>query len=150
MDFPSNVKQQYEAVGRFIEILNQEQSVLTAASIDGARLSTLTEDKSACAAKLESLEQARQEILTKQGYSADRTGAEKLAKAMDCMPLWRAFVERVDQARAYNDMNGAVIGQRLDFNQQAMTFLDNISGGGLYGPDGQTNSAGGKHFHHSV
>lgn len=150
MDFAAHVTAQHEAVARFITLLEQEQALLVASPIDSRQLSGLSEQKSACTAELETLEQARQAILTNQGYSPDRQGAERLAAALGCTPLWQAFIARVRNARLLNDVNGQAIRERLDHSQQAMTLLERAFGGGLYGPDGQTSSAGDKHLHGSV
>lgn len=149
MDFAAHIKRQYEVVGRFIDILDAEQDLLTGSPAEPDRLSALTEDKAACASKMEELEQARQTILSEQGYPTDRTGAERLAQAAGCLPLWQSFVERVGHAQARNRLNGMLINQRLEINEEALSTINSVSGSGLYGPDGQT-SISGKHMHRSV
>ncbi len=149
-EFISSLQQQHEAVGRFIDLLRQEQALLNATPLSIDTLSRITERKAAQAAELESLETRRRDILVTLGYTPNPAGAERLAERLDCTALWQAFIERAAGAQTENRASGLSIGVKLDFNQRALAFLQRITGHTLYGPNGQKRALGGKSIHSSV
>lgn len=148
-DFIASLERQHGAVGRFLGLLEQEQTLLAATPVSIDMLSTLTEEKSAQAAELEALEQARQAILVARGHTPDRAGAERLAATLGCTAQWQAFIARVDQAQTQNRINGLAIDTKLDFNQRTLAFLQRATGHALYGPTGQKQGLGGGKGLHS-
>ena len=113
------------AVRGFVELLRQEQSLLTENSIDP--LLILAEKKSADALRLNAAIQAWLE-----GHNHE------------CLLIWQEICTLTEQARQLNNVNGELIQMKLRHNQQSLTALTRaVSQANLYGPDGQTNFSAG-------
>ena len=143
--FVDNLQQHHDAVVRFLELLEAEQTMLTDAPASIDALSRLTERKAAQAGELEALDQQRRNLLAARGYTADRSGAAQLAAACGCVDLWQALVERIEATRDQNRINGLVIGNRLDHTQRTLSFLQRATGQTLYGRNGRARSLGSRH-----
>jgi flagella synthesis protein FlgN len=130
-------------VRRFIAVLEHEQQILIDGDIDG--LLPLAEEKNQLATQLSALAERRQQALTAIGNTPS-TMAAWLATLVDPAPgaAWQTLLELAAQARELNSLNGKLIAERMRHNQQSLAIL--LAAGdkaALYGPDGQTRTAGG-------
>lgn len=144
-DFQHNLQQHHDAVGVFIELLENEQAMLTGAAASVDPLARLTERKAEQARTLERLDQQRRALLIANGYGEGRDGGERAAEAVGCTPLWQALLARIEAARVQNRINGMAIGNRLDQTSRTLSFLQRATGQQLYGPNGRARSLAGKH-----
>jgi flagella synthesis protein FlgN len=135
--------EEISAVRRFIAALEHEQQFLIDGDIDG--LLPLAEEKNQLAKQLSALAERRQQALTAIGNTPP-TMAAWLATLSDPAPgaAWQTLLDLAAQARELNSLNGKLIAERMRHNQQSLAILlaagDNAA---LYGPDGQTRTAGG-------
>lgn len=133
----------------FVELLQQEEQLLTKGNID--ELAPLIEEKGRLASLLGQLAEQRNKILATTGYSPDRAGIQTwLAQSsspaqalQETKSHWEDILSLAAQARSLNETNGQLIGNRLQHNQQTLNALLTASNKAtLYGPDGQTHASG--------
>ena len=133
------------AVRSFVDLLQQEQNLLTENSIDP--LMMLAEQKSTHAAQLGELAGVRHRLM--RTCLPELTAPAILAwfkvNSAEGLVLWQEISALAEQARQLNHINGELIQMKLRHNQQLLTALSRaVNQANLYGPDGQTNfSAGG-------
>ncbi|MCX7194069.1 MAG: flagellar protein FlgN [Proteobacteria bacterium] len=138
------LKNEQTAVRGFVELLQQEQTLLMENSID--QLPLLTEKKSADALRLNELTEIRRQLLA--GFVAGSDSAAILiwleANNKECLSLWHAISDLAEQARVLNHINGELVQMKLRHNQQSLTTLTRaVSQANLYGPNGQTSFSPG-------
>lgn len=142
----SQLSDELAALRNFVAILQQEQQTLVSGDLD--RLSELVKDKTDLASQLGQYADQRTRMLTAAALSPDRAGMEKwlarLAPADPAHSAWKNLVALSTEAQALNESNGKLIAMRMQHNQQALNVLLTASNQAtVYGPDGQTKSAGG-------
>ena len=142
-----------EAVQQFVDLLKLEQSTLSKGKTDD--LPAFAEQKSRLAIHLKNLATQRNTSLAVQGFGADRTGVESwCAKYPDektASMAWTKILSLAGEARELNRVNGELIQMRMHHNAKA---LEALQGGrsslDLYGPDGQSTTAGNQRINDAV
>ncbi|MEI7456844.1 MAG: flagellar protein FlgN [Nitrosomonadales bacterium] len=132
------------AVRNFVDLLQQEQQLLTENSID--LLLMLAEKKSTDAVRLNELAETRRRLLEKQVGALSSATIQAWFESHDreCLLIWQEICTLAVQAGQLNNINGELIQMKLRHNQQSLTALTRaVSQANLYGPDGQTNFSAG-------
>lgn len=129
------------ALREFAALLQKEQSALLDGKADN--LVALIDKKSALAARLTDSAQRREAALMELKLPAGRAGMEAwlAAAAADTATRehWQELLPLATEARNLNELNGKLIGTRLQHNQQALAALMGATERAMtYGPDGQT------------
>lgn len=137
-------------VAAFVELLRQEQSLLTAAG-SGDSLMPLIERKSEFVVRLKALADRREHILGTAGLGSGRAAMEAwLGTSHGTAPaasVWQRLLALAAEARQLNETNGKLIGIHWQHNQAALAALMSAANGATtYGPDGQQRSGGGRSF----
>jgi flagella synthesis protein FlgN len=151
--FVQTITAEAEAVQQFIDLLKLEQTTLSNGKTDD--LPAFAEQKSRLASHLNSLATQRNTSLAAQGFGADRKGVESwCAKYPDkktAKITWTKILSLAGEARELNRLNGELIQMRMHYNAKA---LEALQGGrnslDLYGPDGQSTTAGNRRINDAV
>lgn len=129
------------ALREFSALLQEEQSAL----IDGKgdNLVALIEKKSALATRLTDCARRREDVLASLELAPGRAGMEAWLAAAPANAAarnnWRELLPLAAETRRLNELNGKLIGLRLQHNQQALVALMSATEQAMtYGPDGQT------------
>jgi flagella synthesis protein FlgN len=127
----------------FIALLQQEEALLIAGKID--TLTTLAEEKTALYRRLQRLSDDRTVMFSRAGA---RVSNENIRLALGSMPealaSWDEVITLATEARERNRVNGQLIRERLQNNQQALsTLLAAAEHPQIYGQDGQSRPTGG-------
>jgi flagella synthesis protein FlgN len=122
-------------------VLQREQAALTQGSTDA--LMTLAAEKVRHAERLAILNQEREVTLRAAGLDSGRAGIQALSSA-GSLPIkvqndLATVIELAKESRRLNELNGKLVADRLQHNQQALNvLLSAAKQSTLYGPDGQT------------
>ena len=138
------IRQESDALGAFVALLGDEQRLLIGGDADG--LPMLVERKNVLAATLARLAGERAAQLRAAGYPEDGSGMVRwLAEDPAGRAAWERLLPLAARARELNELNGKLIADRLQRNQQALEALLPASRtqAALYGPDGQSSIPGG-------
>ncbi len=137
-----SIEQESRAVGRLIEILEQEQSHLINADIE--QIQTLLEEKSALLQSLNLSSQERYQWLSSAGYSANESGMSDWLKQNSENALqtsWLTMQQALFKAKELNRVNGMLINKHFTRNQQLLSTLQGQTEvDHFYGPNGQATS----------
>lgn len=128
----------------FVDLLQQEQGLLTENSID--QLQHLAEKKSAHAVSLNELNEVCRRLLGKVIPVPDNAGiaAWLQANCKQGLVFWQEIRVLTEQARQINQINGELIQMKQRLNQQLLTALTRaVNQANVYGSDGQTNFSSG-------
>lgn len=127
----------------FVALLEEEQQRLT--NNDSDALIELAARKEAASRTLEELGQQREAALITQYGQGGRAGIERwLAQPDSDGELWQRLLSLAAEARNLNQINGRLIGLRLQHNQKALNALMTASNRAVtYGPDGQQRLGSG-------
>lgn len=138
------------AVAQFVALLGTEQQALQDGDL--AVLPGLSEQKAAVVEQLGRLGRARNQQLQAAGLAADQAGLKTWAANLaPRQALVARILSLAAEAREINRLNGLLIASRLQQTQSALDILTRSqSGGGLYGPDGQTANRFGYRFFDSA
>lgn len=132
--------EEHAAVRSFVDLLQQEQQLLTENSIDP--LVMLAEQKSTRAIQLNRIAETRHRLLLALIPELTAPAIQSWLK-INCaegLALWQAILVLSDQARELNRINGELIQMKFRHNQQLLTALSRaVNQANLYGPDGQSN-----------
>ncbi len=151
--FVQTITAEADAVQQFVDLLKLEQNTLSSGKTDD--LPAFAEQKSKLAINLNSLATQRNTSLAAQGFGVDRTGVESwCAKYPDektAKMAWTKILSLAFEARELNRLNGELIQMRMHYNAKA---LEALQGGrnslDLYGPDGQSTTAGNRRINDAV
>jgi flagella synthesis protein FlgN len=151
--FVQTITAEADAVQQFVDLLKLEQNTLSSGKTDD--LPAFAEQKSKLAINLNSLATQRNTSLAAQGFGVDRTGVESwCAKYPDektAKMAWTKILSLAFEARELNRLNGELIQMRMHYNAEA---LEALQGGrnslDLYGPDGQSTTAGNRRINDAV
>lgn len=142
-EFSASLVAERDGTAEFVNLLVNEQAVLR----DGASdlLDILSRNKAEMAQRLRELAKARERFLVSQGLSPDAAGMQSWItshpKDIRAAAAWSGMQSLARQARALNQVNGALIEIQLRNHQQKLAALGKASGTHmLYGPQGQTLS----------
>ena len=140
--FPARLAQliQEERFGLqgFIALLKREEALLVASQIDA--LAALAEEKTGLYRNLQRLSDERVAMFARLGAKVtDENVRIVLAKAPDALTAWEEVVALAGEAKERNRVNGQLITERLQNNQQALSvLLAAAEHPQIYGPDGQS------------
>lgn len=132
------------ALREFVTLLQEEQSALLDGKGDG--LAALVEKKSALAGRLTDCAGQREAALAGLGLPAGRDGMEAwlATAAAAARNDWQELLPLAATARNLNELNGKLIGTRLQHNQQALAALMGATERAMtYGPDGHAHPPAG-------
>jgi flagellar biosynthesis/type III secretory pathway chaperone len=127
-----------QAFHDFRTTLQAEQQALIAGDI--AALTAISTSKLKQVEHLNRLAAQRLERIVTLGLTADRNGMEKWAAQTGtaAVEAWHSMLAVAGEAHQANQINGTLIQNRLQTNQQMMSALLAASNqANLYGPDGQ-------------
>jgi flagella synthesis protein FlgN len=131
-------KNELAALGRFTEILQQEQAALIKADVD--QLILISAEKLKQAELLNRLSSERLSALNIQNVPSDRLSMESWLSSQPAQVVaaWNALLEAAKTAQQLNQTNGKLIESQLQSNQQALNVLANAANkSAVYGSDGQ-------------
>lgn len=152
-EFLRAVSKEATLVGQFVELLEQEQEVLTNGRTD--ELPTIAGTKEKLAAELNDLSRQRNAFLGSLGFPSDRPGMEVWTTANpsqnEAITAWRQTLSLAARAKELNLRNGQLIQLRMKYNAQALEILtrkeNNLD---LYGPDGRSSTPGERRIDDAV
>jgi flagella synthesis protein FlgN len=121
----------------FCIAIAEEQSVLVAGQVD--KLPDAAEKKAGLASKLNALDAKRNDLLIASGFEPGQRGMDAWRQTQpESEALWSSVLELAIKAKTENEINGRLIGSRLQHNQQALSILLGDDGNTVtYGPNGQ-------------
>jgi flagella synthesis protein FlgN len=129
------------------DVLRREQAALIAAEIDS--LPALTTEKAQLVARIAVLANARYQALAAAGFPDEEAGMKSWVGSSACPAAaaasWNALLDAACSAKELNRVNGLLIAKHLGRNQASINVLQQGTRQGptLYGPNGQTSTAGG-------
>ena len=132
------------AVSAFVELLQQEQSLLTENQTD--KLLVLAEQKSFQAINLNQVAEVRRRLLRNHlpDPTHDAIQAWLTTHSAAGLALWQKIYVLAEQAQQINHINGELIQMKLRHNKQSLAILGQaVRKADLYGPDGQHSFAPG-------
>ena len=134
----------------FVALLEREEALLVHSQIDA--LALLAEEKTALYRALQRLSDDRLAMFARVGAKVTNENIRiVLAGNPEALTAWSEVVALADQAKERNRVNGQLITQRLQNNQQALiTLLAAAEHPQIYGPDGQSRPTGGSRHLGSV
>ena len=142
----SLLEQTITELERFVEVIASERSSLISGDID--LLPSISEKKSALAARLANLESQRDSELRLAGFDKGREGVEAWLSSnltgigQSTRKTWTKYLELATIAKRENEINGKLINASLQQNQKALATLMGESGDtATYGADGQTKTS---------
>jgi flagella synthesis protein FlgN len=141
----ATLRDEQQVIGSIVELMKTEQQLLISADADG--LSTITPNKLQLAQRASTLSRVRHKALAAAGFPAGEAGMEPwLAVAgNDALRAdWNRLLELTREAKEINRVNGMLVNRQLSQAQAALNELRGSAGNaaGVYGPGGQTVSAG--------
>lgn len=126
------------AVRTFVELLQQEQRLLTENQTD--KLLILAEQKSFQAIGLNQVAEVRRRLLRHNlpDPTSDAIQAWLTTHSTAGLALWQQIRSLAEQSQQINKVNGELIQMKLRHNQQSLAALSQaVHKADLYGPDGQ-------------
>ena len=122
----------------FIALLQKEQALLIAGQIDA--LTTLAEEKTVRYRSLQRLSDERTMMFARLGAKVTSENMRAvLGASPENLKAWDEVVALAGEAKERNRVNGKLITERLQNNQQALTtLLAAAEHPQIYGPDGQS------------
>jgi flagella synthesis protein FlgN len=142
----TTLRNELQLINSLLELMQQEQQFLVSADSDG--LAALTPQKSSLVQQMAVLADRRHQALGAAGVAAGEAGMEDwLAASHDeaARGLWRELLERTRAAKEINRVNGMLINKQLVNTQVVLNAMRTPAGAadaGVYGPGGQTSTAG--------
>ncbi len=129
----------------FVALLKVEQTTLIDGNADA--LSALIDKKSALATRLTAQAQGRETALASARLPTGREGMEAWLAASPhdttSRRNWQELLPLAGEARRLNELNGKLIGTRMQHTQQALAALMGATQHAMtYGPDGHTQTKG--------
>lgn len=131
---------------QFVELLKEEQATLIDGKADN--LPGITERKASLATRLTEGAKQRDAAQGELGLPPGRAGMEDWLKSEPSGSAsrrhWIELLPLAAEAKTLNELNGKLIGTRLQYNQQALAALMGATELAMtYGPDGHTQVSGG-------
>ena len=143
-DLAGAIRSERAGVQALVEVLSVERQALAEGNAD--RLADVAPRKRELLLHIAHLGEQRNRLLERCGFSADRTGMERLLEANshagDCRDEWRALLEVTHKAHRLNQEIGAHIEAGMRANQQALSVLTSAaaSASGTYSATGRTTN----------
>lgn len=128
---------------KFIALLQREEALLIAGKID--TLTALAEEKTAQYRALQRLSDDKMVMFARAGAKISNENIRlALASVPDALASWDEVIALAGEAKERNRVNGQLILERLQNNQQALTtLLSAAEHPQIYGQDGQSRPTGG-------
>lgn len=126
----------------FVDLLEQERDIMSAASLNGESVISISAKKQTVVDKLNHMENQRVGIQKKLGYKEGLAGARQAAQDAGCAELWDEIVNIAYRAKQLNESNGEFVRLRMEQNQKVVNFLRDATLDSVYGPDGKTRHKG--------
>ncbi len=144
------VRDEHLQLAGFVELLKQEEALLVENSIDP--LLTLASEKTERYRGLQRLSDERVVLFARMGIPVSGNAIRAtLSPDPEALALWNEVVDLAREAHRRNALNGRLIAERLQNNQQALTtLLMAAEQPQIYGPDGQARPTGGSRHLGSV
>jgi flagella synthesis protein FlgN len=142
----TTLRDELRLINSLLELMKQEQQFLVGADGDG--LATITPQKSTLVQQMALLASQRHKALGAAGFATAEAGMEDwLAASNDdaARDLWLGLLERTREAKEINRVNGMLINKQMMNTQVVLNAMRTPAGGadaGVYGPGGQTSTAG--------
>ena len=132
------IQEEHAGLQGFIGLLQREEALLIATQIDA--LATLAEEKTALYRALQRLSDERVVMFARLGAAVNDANIRVvLADLPDALATWESVVSLAAEAKERNRVNGQLITERLQNNQQALSvLLAAAEHPQIYGPDGQS------------
>lgn len=132
------IREERTGLQGFIALLRREEALLIATQIDA--LASLAEEKTALYRTLQRLSDERVVMFARLGAAVNDANIRVvLADLPDALGAWQEVVSLAAEARERNRVNGQLITERLQNNQQALSvLLAAAEHPQIYGPDGQS------------
>lgn len=143
MSLANLLTRQLQHLDTLIELLGDEQNALVAGEVDGDRLTEVARRKQTELRAIETLENGRRSVQAKLGYADGTAGAEAAARDAGCIATWQQVHDAARRVAHLNQLNGTLVEQRMQHNQQVLTLLRELARDALYGQDGHQNRSGG-------
>jgi len=131
----------------FVALLKREEALLIANQIDA--LVSLSEEKTTLYRALQRLSDDRLRMFARLGAKVSNENVRiVLAQSPEALGAWDEVIALAAEAQERNRVNGQLITERLQNNQQALsTLLAAAEHPQIYGPDGQSRpTAASRHF----
>lgn len=137
------IGEERDGLQKFIALLQQEEALLIAGKID--TLTTLAEEKTALYRALQRLSDDRTVMFARVGAKVSNENIRlTLGSLPDALASWDEVIALATEAKERNRVNGQLIRDRLQNNQQALTtLLSAAEHPQIYGQDGQSRPTGG-------
>ena len=141
----ATLRDEQQVIGSIVELMKTEQQLLISADADG--LSTITPNKLQLAQRAATLSRVRHKALAAAGFPAGEAGMEPwlaVGGNDEQRAEWNRLLELTREAKEINRVNGMLVNRQLSQAQAALNELRGQAGNaaGVYGPGGQTMSAG--------
>jgi flagella synthesis protein FlgN len=140
----ATLRDEQQVIGSIVELMKTEQQLLISADADG--LSTITPNKLQLAQRAATLARVRHKALGAAGFTAGEAGMEPwlaVGGSDEQRQDWNRLLDLTREAKELNRVNGMLVNRQLGQAQAALGALRGTgSGAGVYGPGGQTVSAG--------
>jgi flagellar biosynthesis/type III secretory pathway chaperone len=139
----ASLNREIAALNVFINVLRAEQGALVRG--ENERVAEFSAPKANHLLELTRLGEARESLLVKGGYTADRAGMEKLLRQHGSNAalrnVWQQLLALTQTAQQANTTNGMLISARLNHTQRALGAIFSAARlPGAYGADGNTVS----------
>lgn len=132
----------------FVALLGQEQALLLEGDVDA--LMALAGQKTQLFRRLQFTADERTRVLAAARLKPDAAVMQAILEGnAAALANWQESLELVAEARSCNNLNGQLITQRMQHNQQALAVLLAAAEqpAATYGPDGQSRPhLAGRHF----
>ncbi|PXW91357.1 flagella synthesis protein FlgN [Nitrosomonas sp. Nm84] len=141
-NFTSVLEAEKSTLGKFIEILKEEEDALVQGKIE--EIDYLSSNKSRLIEKLIQIDGHRNEYLKNQGLALEKSSIsnwleKQLLNQPGIQTLWNELLALAQIAQKINHSNGLIISTHLQNNQRAFAALHCAAGNvSLYGSKGQT------------
>ncbi|MBS0346763.1 MAG: flagellar protein FlgN [Proteobacteria bacterium] len=137
------IGEERDGLQKFIALLRQEEALLIAGKID--TLTTLAEEKTVLYRTLQRLSDDRTVMFSRVGARVSNENIRlALGSLPDALASWDDVIALATEAKERNRVNGQLIRDRLQNNQQALTtLLSAAEHPQIYGQDGQSRPTGG-------
>jgi flagella synthesis protein FlgN len=141
----ATLRDEQQVIGSIVELMKTEQQLLISADADG--LSTITPNKLQLAQRASTLSRVRHKALAAAGFPASEAGMEPwlaVGGNDEQRAEWNRLLELTREAKEINRVNGMLVNRQLSQAQAALNELRGPAGNaaGVYGPGGQTVTAG--------
>lgn len=142
MSLARHLENQRNVLTEFIQLLEDEQKLLSGSTIDGDAIKKLADRKKVMLNHIDSMESMRATGQEKLGYPTGVEGAKKAADDGKCLGAWEQIITLAFRAKELNEVNGTLIHMRLDYANKMVGFFNKVSGDPLYGADGKAKRRG--------